>query len=128
MEPLVTNKKVLILLCVCSRDKSISVGNKTICIVFALMIFILNASVVEVNLSYFLTFISINLAESLYALMYGIAFFAPVYGMISTLFVRNQFGGIFRELSVIYRTSTSDCNIPQIIFQFQMKNTLHFDF
>lgn len=100
-----TNKKVLVLLCMCPPDKTISVANKIVCTVFALIIFILNAMVVEVHLSFFLKFLSIDLAESLYALMYAIAFFAPVYGMISTLFVREQFGGIFKELSVIYRTS-----------------------
>lgn len=131
MEPLVTNKKVLILLCVCPPDKSASVGHKIACILFALVIFILNASVVEVHLSYFSTFFSINLADSLYALMYGIAFFAPVYGMISTLFVRNQFGGIFRELSVIYRASecssnhcrimSSEFHVVHSFFQFRRK-------
>lgn len=105
MEPLVTNKKVLVFLCVCPPDESMSVGNRAICIISAVIIFLLNASVVEVHFSYFLTFSSVNLAESLYALMYGIAFCAPVYGMISTLFVRNEFGGIFRKLSAIYRAS-----------------------
>lgn len=144
MEPLVTNKKVLVLLCVCPPDKSMSIGNRAICVIFALVVFILNASVVQVHFSYFLTFLSINLAESLYALMYGIAFCAPVYGMISTLFVRNEFGGIFKQLSAIYRNSkcfhtftqqpvSYNHTCLQSIFlvhhiTIKMRNALHFDF
>lgn len=100
-----TNKKVLILLCMCPPDKSTSVEKKIICTAFALMLFILNVMVMEVHFSYFLKYFSINLAESLYALMYAIAFFGVSYGMISIFFVRKQFGGIFKKLAAIYSAS-----------------------
>lgn len=127
MKPLVTNKKVLVFLCVCPPDKSMSVGSRAICIISSLIIFILNASVVEVHFSYFLTFVSINLADSLYALMYGIAFCAPVYGMISTLFVRKQFGGIFKKLSAIYRASKCCNSFLQQLFTIHYFDTFRFN-
>lgn len=105
MKPLVTSKKVLILLCMCPDDKSFSIWKKIIRVVFAVMVFVLNAWVVEAHFSFFLKFMSINLAESLYAIMYAIAFFAPVYGMIIIFLLRNQIGCIFKNLSVIYDAS-----------------------
>lgn len=102
MKPMLTNKRMLIWLCMCSPNSRDPLLKKVYHIAFASMVFIFNLWVVAAHLAYFWTFRSTHLDESLFALTNATAFSVVMYSMIYAFFTRHQTRRIFKNLWKIY--------------------------
>lgn len=105
MEPLVTIKRVLVLLWMCPDDKTSGTQNEISYSIFTPLIFLTNFSIVVAHSMYVLKFISIDLEGSLNATMMsimvsGVAFILPL-----TIILRQNVDSILKQLSNIYDSS-----------------------
>lgn len=107
MIPFKTTKWTMTWLCMCPTTKSWNKRKKLIRAVLTLTIIALILCMLVAHLVYFLKFMSVNLGDSLFALMNVIAISDILYGMIVEFFLRHQIGAIFKKLSMIYKASKS---------------------
>lgn len=105
MTPLVTNKRVLVWLNLCSPDDE-TVEWKRIGFAFVgFIVLISTLSDMLASVAFMLKYISINLEESLYALFQIFGFGSITYAIIVTFFQRHKIREIFQGLSEIYNES-----------------------
>lgn len=102
MNPLETNKKVLIWLCLCPAEKSTKWTRKLIYIIFALIILTGNLCAFGTSVAYFLRYVSTDLEGSLYALYQIGAFYALIYMTITAFYLRQEILALFDSLTKIY--------------------------
>lgn len=105
MTPFRTTKYMMIWLCLCPTTKSWNKEKKFLRVVFTLTILLLIACIIIAHLMYFSKFMSIDVSESLFALMNVIAISDTLYGLIVEFLLRDKIDDMFKEISIIYKAS-----------------------
>lgn len=105
MEPLATNKRVLVWLFLCSLDVEIKKWKKLACALLGSIIFMSTLSDMLASVAFRLKYIAIDLEECLFALLQCFGFGSVTYAFIVIFFQRHRMREIFRNLSAIYTES-----------------------
>lgn len=106
MEPLVTNRRYLVWLCVCPADEFANRWQKLVYTILA--VYVLSTIMCGVTgcLTYCWKFASIDFGRSVFAFMFAVAEFTVVYmALVGIILLRHKIGSIFDKLSAIYRQS-----------------------
>lgn len=106
MEPLATNRRCLIWLCICPVDESISQWKKIAYTIFTAMVLsgLIGGSVACLVFSW--KSASIDVGQSMYAFTFVAAQFTSVYfALVGVSLLRHKIGKIFKDLSAIYKNS-----------------------
>lgn len=102
IKPLETNRRVLIWLCMFLPDETASKREKLTYIVFTVCGVCTILSMLAASVTFFVKFVSIDLEESLYALVKISAYLCLTYMMIVVFILRHKISDIFEKLSTIY--------------------------
>lgn len=102
MKPLSKIREMLMWLCLCPFDETISKRQQSTCIIFSLIFFGANVCAAAVSLAYLIKYLNIDLEECLYVLIQVYAHFASTYSMIVIFLRRQQINDVFQQLSRIY--------------------------
>lgn len=102
MVPLKTTKRVLIWLGMCKSDVPLTTFEKATHYTLILIVIVSNVWTFAACAAFFLRFISIDLTESLYALINIVANLDIIYGSIIAYINRDKISSIFMNLSRIY--------------------------
>lgn len=102
INPLKTNRKLLILLCVCPPAKSISKWKRFGCALFTIVIIASNLCGLIASSSFFIKFVSSDLEMSLHALLQMCACTSAIYMHIIGIISNNRINDIFENLNKIY--------------------------
>lgn len=106
MEPLITNRRYLVWLCVCPANKSASRWQKLAHATFATIVLTAVMCGVTGCLTFCWKFASIDFGRSVFAFMFAVAEFTAVYtATVGIFLLRHKIGAIFDNLAVIYRQS-----------------------
>lgn len=108
MKPLVTNKRILIWLCLCSPAESTTTKKRIIYVIFSALVFSVILSVFAGYLTFFVKFVSIDFERSLFTFLLVVTLAGIMYGMIVIFFLRHQMAATFERLSAIYDASESN--------------------
>lgn len=106
MVPLKTSRRVLTWLCMCKPDVPLSAFQKVTCFSVVLVYFISMFGTFGGCAAFFIRFVSVDLTESLYALISSTASTDIVYGFIMGYINREKISMIFDNLSKIYQART----------------------
>lgn len=107
MRPLVTNRRVLTWLCVCSADEYTTIKPKMLYVSITIIVFVAILSAFAGTLAFVLKFFSVDLEASLLGFLPNVAYASGVYGMIVSFIIRKKINAIFDELMLIYNKSKS---------------------
>lgn len=105
MKPLSTNQRFLTWLCICPVDANAGRFKKVSCILFTIVLFALNLSVLTASWLFLLKYASTDLELSLYSLFQVSAFFGLMFMNIMTFVMRKEITATFLTLSDIYTAS-----------------------
>lgn len=105
MQPLTTNKQILIWLSAYPVDETNSKWKKIACGIFSVLVFFGNLSALAASVAYFMKFMSIDLGESLCALLQISGFGSSLFMMLIAVILRHKIKNIFEQLSEIYEMS-----------------------
>lgn len=131
MEPLKTNRQVLIWLCICPPKKDTRLNDKWCHAIFSWIIFTLNFCACLLPVLFFIKCISTDLESSLFALFQIFATANVIYMTIILFFYREKITAIFEGLSIIYAASkhiklySSIRIIFHLIWTFQVPIVIH---
>lgn len=102
MEPLVTIRQMLIWLCVFQAEEGTSKRRKHLYFATSLFVVTILLSIFATSVFTLLKLMSVDLEQSLYALMQTIAVFSTLNMMFNTFILRQKLKIIFEKLSEIY--------------------------
>lgn len=103
MEPLKTSNLVLTWMCMCMPNKKPNAAQRFLYVAFASIVHIANASALISCAAFFFKYVTIDLKQSLYALMNIAANFGVIYACVYVeCFDRTNLNKIFKKLSKIY--------------------------
>lgn len=107
MEPLVTNRRCLIWLCVCPDNASSSSRwQKLAHAIFAIIAITGPTCVVAACFTYGWKFASTDMGKSIFTFMFGIGQFIAIYSVLAGIFLlRHKVVTIFDDLAMIYKDS-----------------------
>lgn len=115
LNPLVTNRRVLTLLCVCPVDKSVSNWKRLCYGIFTLFVITSNLCGFVASSLFFVKFVSSDLEMSLHALLQICALTSATYMSIIGIVSRKKIGAIFENLWQIYKSGEisyeTDCSL-----------------
>lgn len=114
MEPLKTNRKVMIWLCMCPAEASSSKWNKIAYKAHVALQLIFYFCGVIATLAFALKFVQTDLEKSILAIFSTAGFISSSYVIISGITLRHKIEGIFKHLSTIYKTSKYSFQINKI--------------
>lgn len=106
MQPLSTNQRVLMWLCVCLSEeggKRSRYWEKWVHFVFFLSVVSILTFYVASSIAYFVTFSSDELKESLHGIYQATAVLTVLYMIFTALILRNKISTMFRKLEQIYK-------------------------
>lgn len=105
MEPMVTNKNVLIWLCMYPFEEGTTLAMKIAYVSYTLVTFVVNFSAVFCAAAFIYKFFSSDLERCLYALLHIVAHSAIVYIQIAATYLQKKIKtDIFDHLQKIYDT------------------------
>lgn len=105
MKPLRMNQWVLTWLSLYPPGKTTSVWKRLAYVIIDLIVLGTNECGLGASGTYFLRYLPIDLAQSLFAFFYIVCFVSAIYAAISMFFLRQKMPGIFENLSRIFNTS-----------------------
>lgn len=106
MEPLVTNQRCLIWLCMCPADEFTSRWQKLAHITFTITGLVLTAIGIVGGLTFCMTFVSIDLGRSMFSCVFVVAEFSVIYmALVALLLMRHKIGSIFDNLTKICKNA-----------------------
>lgn len=106
MEPLVTNRRYLVWLCMCPASKSTSRWQEIAHATFAITALTGLVSILVPCTVFFWKFISIDMGRCMFALVFIVAEFVAVYtALVGMISLRHKVGTIFDNLAKIYKDS-----------------------
>lgn len=123
MEPLVTNKRFLILFCGCSADEKIVNWQKWVNWTFTLTTFIGFIFGIYASVGFFFAHVSIDLEKSLYAIFQISAMGCAAYLIVFVYFSRRKIAHVFDDLREIYRKSKWIRSFSRS-FQYELKSII----
>lgn len=106
MEPLVTNRRCLVWLCICPADEYTSRWQKLAYIIFAMFVSsgLIGGSAACLAFSW--KFLSIDLGRAMFAFTFVAAEFTAIYmALVGVISMRRKIDTIFKNLSTIYKNS-----------------------
>lgn len=117
MKPLEISQRIFTWIYLCSPDEAISPWRKIMHFVSFVIVFLGNFTSWAGALAYIISYVSIDLEGSLYAVFQLCAVGSVSYILIAAFFLRFRITAIFKQLTEIYDASTT--NEP--IFRYQPK-------
>lgn len=104
MKPLKTSHQCLIWLCMCpAPDATTTRWQKTSYTICGFVVLISIISAFVANVMFFVRFISMDLEQSLFAVMFVAAQFGVIYMALSAIILKRQkIQKIFKDLTIIY--------------------------
>lgn len=103
MDPLATNRRVLTWLCVFPPEKGTTKAQRMAHVALSLSVFVVNMGSFFVSLAYFLKYMSIDLEQSLFAVVQMLGEVNMTYISIITYILRRQITATYKSLCRIYK-------------------------
>lgn len=103
MIPLKTNRHVLTWLCVFPPEEGTTKKKRIAHVVFSLTIFGINAGSFFVSLAYFMKYMSIDLEQSIFAIVQMLGEVNMTYISVITFILRDEVSATYKSLSKIYK-------------------------
>lgn len=110
MRPLELNRRILIWMCVYPCDENTTRWKRLAYILFSILIFVLNAIGLIFSTAYFIKYVSIDLEQSLFALLQAVGEANMVYILIITFILRHKITAMLKSLSKIYDMCKEDAH------------------
>lgn len=105
MEPLATNRRCFIWLCVCPPDESSMWWQKVAHSILTVIIFVALICGFSASLAFCLKFGSIDLVRSVFSFLFAFGQFCTIYMIgVALLLMRHKIDAIFKCLKTIYGT------------------------
>lgn len=104
INPLVTNRRMLTLLCVCPVDHSVNTWKRLSYKIFTLFVITSNLCGLVASSLFFAKFVSSDLEMSLHALLQMCALTSATYMSIIGIVSRKKIGAIFENLWQIHKS------------------------
>lgn len=116
MQPLKTNRRILVWLCLCSESETRSKFQKSLSVLLTSIVVASFVVGLISSVTYLWRFLSIDLQGSLFALYQTVGFFDILYAFIVMFISRHKIEAIFNNLEQIYR----DCEFLGDYLKFKM--------
>lgn len=116
MQPLETNCRILVWMCVYPCDENTTIWMRSAHILFSVFIFVMNTTGFVFSGAYFVKYVSIDLEQSLFALLQTVGEANMLYILAITFILRHKITAMMRSLSRIYDMCKNTTEMYLLLF------------